>query len=69
MNFKRLYDFLRELERNNSKQWMDNNRKRYHTVRNDFIAWLDELDTTLGALDDNYYATPGKKGIRASITI
>lgn len=63
MNFKRLYDFLRELERNNSKEWMDKNRKRYHQVRNDFMGWLDEMDTALADLDDSYYPTPGRKGI------
>ncbi len=42
---------------------MDANRKWYHQVRNDFIAWLDGLDTALAEQDRDYYATPGKKGI------
>lgn len=63
MDFKRLHDFLRELERNNSKEWMDAHRKRYQLVRNDFIRWLDHMDATLANIDDQYYATPGKKGI------
>ena len=63
MDFKRLYDFLRELQRNNSKEWMDAHRKRYQQVRNDLIHWLDDMDVTLAAIDDDYYPTPGKKGI------
>lgn len=63
MNFKDLVTFLKELQKNNNKEWMDANRKWYTEVRNDFIAWLDVLNTELAALDDEYYDTPGKKGI------
>lgn len=42
---------------------MDANRKWYHQVRNDFIAWLDSLDATLAEKYKDYYSTPGKKGI------
>lgn len=63
MNFKELFRFLRDLERNNSKEWMDANRKRYHDIRDSYITWLDNLDKSLEAIDKDYYATPGKKGI------
>ena len=63
MNFKKLLDFLSELEKNNSKAWMDINRKRYKEIRAEFISWLDDLDNTLAGIDKNYYPTPGKKGI------
>ncbi len=42
---------------------MDVNRKRYHEIRNAYIAWLNELNAILADLDDEYYDTPGKKGI------
>ncbi len=42
---------------------MDANRKWYHQVRNDFIAWLDGLNAILEEKDKEYYSTPGKKGI------
>ncbi|MFT6839243.1 MAG: hypothetical protein ACJAZR_002790 [Sediminicola sp.] len=63
MNFKILFAFLRDLEKNNSKEWMDANRKRYHDVRDGYISWLDDLNRTLEAIDKDYYSTPGKKGI------
>lgn len=63
MNFKNLLGFLEQLQKNNHKEWMDANRKWYHKVRIEFIAWLDHLDYKLSELDDEYYATPGKKGI------
>jgi len=63
MDFKNLYSFLEALQQNNHKEWMDANRKWYQTVRNDFIAWLDELNIRLAEMDRDYYATPGKKGI------
>ena len=63
MNFINLYDFLSELEQNNSKVWMDKNRNRYKEIRTEFIGWLDDLDDTLADIDKYYYRTPGKKGI------
>lgn len=42
---------------------MDANRKWYRSLRNDFVAWLDDLDLTMAQLHDDYYPTPGKKGI------
>ena len=63
MNFKELFDFLEQLQQNNTKEWMDANRKWYTSLRKDFILWLDDLDYTMAQLDDDYYPTPGKKGI------
>jgi len=63
MNFNKLYNFLQDLNNNNSKEWMDANRKRYKEVRDSYIAWLDTIDAKLATIDDEYFATPGKKGI------
>lgn len=63
MSFYKLYDFLRDLQKNNSKEWMDENRKRYHEVRDWYIGWLNEMDEKLGQVDKYYYATSGKKAI------
>ena len=63
MNFNELYDFLRDLESNNNKEWMDNNRKRYHKVRDQYIEWLDKMNKKLAAIDPDYFDTPGKKAV------
>ena len=63
MNFKNQIDFLKELQENNSKEWMDAHRKWYKEVRDDYIAWLDKMNVALAAIDDEYFDTPGKKGI------
>ncbi len=63
MDFNNLIRFLKELNKNNSKDWMDANRKWYKEVRDDYMGWLDEIDIALAAIDDEYYSTPGKKGI------
>jgi len=63
MDFNTLFSFLEQLQKNNHKDWMDANRKWYHQIRNDFIAWLDMLNLELEEKDDGYYSTPGKKGI------
>ena len=42
---------------------MDANRSRYRRLRNDFIAWLDQLDLYFSEKDPEYYPTPGRQGI------
>ena len=63
MDFKNQIKFLKELQKNNNKEWMDANRNWYKQVRDDFIAWLDGMNAKLAAFDDDYYDTAGKKGI------
>lgn len=63
MDFKNQVKFLKELQKNNNKEWMDANRKWYTDVREDFKAWLDHMNAEVAAIDDDYYDTPGKKGI------
>lgn len=63
MNFKNQITFLKELQKNNHKDWMDENRKWYKDVRDEFIDWLDGMNNRLSVLDSEYYDTPGKKGI------
>lgn len=63
MDFQNQINFLKELQKNNNKEWMDANRKWYHEVRDDFIGWLDSMNSKLASIDNNYYDTPGKKGI------
>jgi uncharacterized protein (TIGR02453 family) len=63
MDFQNQINFLKQLQKNNNKDWMDANRKWYKEVRDDFIGWLNEMNTKLATIDDDYYDTPGKKGI------
>lgn len=63
MNFRKMFEFLRDLQKNNNKEWMDQNRKRYHEVRDDYIVWLNELDQKLMQVDDNYISTDGRKAL------
>ena len=63
MNFKGLYQFLRKLKKNNHKEWMDENRREYHDIRDQYITWLDKMNEILAELDPNYFNTPGKKAI------
>ena len=63
MNFQNLYAFLRALQKNNAKEWMDDNRKWYHEIRDSYIEWLTQMDLQLSEIDPNYTHTPGKKAI------
>ncbi|MGF1559524.1 MAG: DUF2461 family protein [Flavobacteriaceae bacterium] len=51
MDFKNQISFLKELQKNNSKEWMDANRKWYKAVRDYFIYWLDGLNVTMVLLN------------------
>lgn len=61
MNFKDLFQFLENLQANNNKAWMDDNRKHYHSIRNEYLNWLMRLDIEMSAIDENYFSTPKKK--------
>ena len=63
MNIPRLLAFLKDLQDNNNKEWMDAHRSRYQLIRNDFIEFLDELNAKLVATYPQYMDTPGKKAI------
>ncbi|MFT4943365.1 MAG: hypothetical protein ACJAYD_000042 [Patiriisocius sp.] len=63
MSFTHLYQFLSTLQKNNTKDWMDSNRKEYHSVRDFYITWLDVMNQKLAAIDPDYLDTPGKKAI------
>lgn len=63
MGFQKLFDFLEKLNRNNSKEWMDEHRDEYVEVRDFYIAWLNELDMKLAKIDPDYSPTTGKQAI------
>ncbi len=63
MDFKALLNFLKALNRNNNRDWMDAHRGEYTQLRLAFIQWLDGLDSRIAGLDPDYYPTPGKVGI------
>lgn len=63
MSFYKLYEFLRDLQKNNSKEWMDTNRKRYEETRDWYIDWLNKMNSRLAEIDAEYHDTPGKKAI------
>ncbi|HKK73976.1 MAG TPA: DUF2461 domain-containing protein [Saprospiraceae bacterium] len=47
MNKRKIYQFLRDLSENNSKEWMDENRERYHEAKE---IWLEEISNILKRL-------------------
>jgi uncharacterized protein (TIGR02453 family) len=63
MSFIQLFEFLRKLQKNNNKEWMDLHRKEYYQVRDFYIEWLDGMNRKLADIDDAYFYTSGKKAI------
>jgi uncharacterized protein (TIGR02453 family) len=47
MSKKYIFDFLRDLSANNSKEWMDEHRKSYHAAKK---SWLNEIEKILALL-------------------
>ncbi len=47
MSKRKIFDFLRDLRENNSKEWMDENRERYHEAKQ---IWLEEVGLFLERL-------------------
>lgn len=47
MSKKQMFTFLRDLGKNNSKEWMDANRSRYQSAK---AIWLDEIQEILNRL-------------------
>lgn len=50
MSKVRIIDFLRDLSINNSKEWMDLNRTRYHEAKQ---IWLDEIALILAKISQH----------------
>ncbi len=65
MNFRKLFDFLRELnsEGNNNKAWMDEHRKEYEAIRDDYKEFLSDLNQSLSKIHPDYHDTPGNRAI------
>jgi uncharacterized protein (TIGR02453 family) len=63
MSFQKLYVFLENLQKNNTKEWMNAHRNQYVEVRDFYIDWLDAMNIKLARIDQDYYHTPGKKAI------
>ncbi len=65
MNFRKLFDFLRELnhENHNHKAWMDEHRSEYEEVRDEYIDFLEELNKELALIHPDYHQTTGKQAI------
>jgi len=63
MSFYQVFDFLRELNQNNRKEWMDEHRSTYQEVRHFVLSWIENLDKRLQATDPGYTPTPAKKAI------
>jgi uncharacterized protein (TIGR02453 family) len=63
MTFHTLYEFLSDLGQNNTKEWMDANRKHYEEVRDFYISWLNAMDIKLSKVDPGYTHTTGRQAI------
>ena len=63
VSFNYVINFLRDLDKNNSKEWMDEHRDEYEQAKEFLIDWTENLNHDLASVDDDYQPTSGKKAI------
>ncbi|MEM7110676.1 MAG: DUF2461 domain-containing protein [Bacteroidota bacterium] len=63
MDKRKVFDFLNDLIQNNSKEWMDKNRPRYHEAKAIFIEEIDEVIRQVKLIDPEFMAITAKKSI------
>jgi uncharacterized protein (TIGR02453 family) len=63
MSFYQVFNFLRDLNQNNHKEWMDENRKRYEENRDFVIEWANDLMVKIAKADPDFKPVTGKKAI------
>jgi len=63
MNFKKVFDFLEDLNANNHKDWMDEHRSEYYEIKENLYQWLLEIDQELINIDPDYNPITSKKAI------
>lgn len=66
-NKQYIFDFLEDLRQNNSKDWMDENRKRYHKAKEIWVAEVEQIIQRLQQHDRRMEQLPAKSTL-ASIT-
>jgi len=60
---KQTLKFLKDLKINNSKEWLDENREKYDTAKNDMLTLTEQLITAVADFDQtisNAYLDPKK---------
>lgn len=60
MTKRYIFDFLRDLRNNNSKEWMDENRERYHHAKDTWIAEIKKIQQRLIQHDSIFENVPPK---------
>lgn len=63
LNKQPIFDFLNDLQANNSKAWMDENRDRYHHAKAIFVEVIDEIIRQVKLIDPDFIDIPAKKAL------
>src|SRR6478752_7596525 len=63
MDFKPLLSFLTRLSKNNNKDWFDAHKKEYEALRKEWISFVSECITGVGAFDPAIASLDPKKCI------
>ena len=63
MERKAIFEFLEELQRNNSKEWMDQNRKWYESTKSILFEVFDPILEELKQLDPRIITPSARKGL------
>ncbi|MEM6298297.1 MAG: DUF2461 domain-containing protein [Bacteroidota bacterium] len=56
-------DFLTDLSQNNTREWMDEHKKRYQKAKSIFEDYVDELIVAIAAFDERVAGTRAKQSV------
>lgn len=63
MSFHYAITFLRDLNKNNSKEWMDEHRDEYEQTKDFLFGWIEAINGELARIDDDYSTIAPKKAL------
>lgn len=63
MNVAHIFQFLKELKENNTKEWMDANKPRYNAIRLDFEQQIESFINGIRSFDDTLTGIEAKNAL------
>jgi uncharacterized protein (TIGR02453 family) len=63
MNFKNLFAFLKELKKNNNKEWFDAHKKEYDALRKEWLDYVADMIKAVGKFDEDILSLEPKNCI------
>jgi len=60
MELKPVLSFLKNLSKNNNKEWFDTHKKEYEIIKKEYLIWISELIKSISKFDPEYAGIEAK---------